>query len=94
MRNNEFKTDDGFVFQDIRTNYFDTLESITESVDLSNNAGAIESFFTMSISISDVKSTYSRSYLKLQNMLADIGGVLKGVLMIAYFIEHCLINPL
>lgn len=92
LKNAEYDTDEGLVFQDIKKHNFTTLDKITESVDLKKNSDFQGNFAYLMITMSSVKTNYSRRYLKLQNLLADIGGMVKGVMLIAALLETYLIE--
>jgi hypothetical protein len=86
FQNIEYVTDIGFVFQEENEIFFSTLDSIVETSDLS--FGADGNFVSITLTNTNYKSSYNRSYLKIQNLLADIGGVVKVLMIVASFIER------
>jgi hypothetical protein len=88
-------TDFGFVFQDHKINHYYRTESILETVNTLPKIPEFPgNFARISPLCSRYKDTYNRSYLKLQDLLANIGGVLKGVMILAALINNILVQKI
>jgi hypothetical protein len=85
----DYYTDIGYVFTDQNVEKFYTMEPFYESSSLNPTSLSLLSLF---ITNSQTLQVYHRSYLKLQNLLANIGGVIKGVVFIAILLENFLIH--
>jgi len=83
FRNVEYTTDVGYVFESLVTEKFNKYETFTESADNRKVSVFPGNFAMFSLTTSDILQTHGRSYLKLQNLLANIGGVAKGVTFLA-----------
>jgi hypothetical protein len=86
-------TDYGFVFQGHTVETFHTVEPIEESVtSIPKFPEMPGNFAEVIIQCSRYKDIYSRSYIKLQDLLANIGGAIKAVMLIAGFLDQILIK--
>jgi hypothetical protein len=94
IRQISYSTDEGYVFQDFKQQNYTHLEPVYESVDNRIGMAYPGNFITVSIANSPVREYYMRTYLKFQDLLANIGGVLEGIILIAHFIEHFISNKL
>jgi len=84
----EYRTDFGFVFQDEgKVKFYQTLDS-KENVDLRPEGTVPGSFALISVMMDKYNNFYSRKYSKIQNFLADIGGLVKGLIMIFKFLNY------
>lgn len=95
FKNIEILTDKGSIFPD------GVMESKYQ-VDYTNS----EIFFSRSvaftpftvaeitISLSRLKDVYNRSYYKIQNLAADVGGILKFILVVFVFVNYLVNRPL
>lgn len=90
-----FNDDRGYVFEDIQKTSFFQFQSYKEEIDLRDPELIQElpgAFWWFSLSHTDTTITYYRGYSKLQNFLADVGGVIKGItsigLILTYFISE------
>lgn len=84
-----YDTDMGIVFEDHETINFFTFNSYTSEVDL-KSAGLLTSSTNIAAFTFENSSSvayYYRSYVKLQTVLANIGGVIKGITTISAFIS-------
>lgn len=85
IRQNKYKTDNGFIFEENETIDFFTTEKIWTDVSL-NTIGELTAgqmvgklIFENSMAISN----YSRSYIKGQAVMANIGGIIKAIMVIS-----------
>jgi len=84
----EYTTDYGFIFEDVRmVKFYQTLDS-KENVDLRPQGTVPGSFALISVMMDKYNNFYSRKYSKIQNFLADIGGLIKGLIIISTFINY------
>lgn len=91
FKNIEYTTDFGFLFEDFHTDYFNIYDGMTQYVDFQKEVDP-GLFAALNVSCSKRKSIYNRNYLKFQNLLANIGGIANGILLIARFLESYLIK--
>jgi hypothetical protein len=88
----EYNTDVGYMFQDIIAKKFTRFESYSESVD--NRAEGIfpGNFAVFSIQSSTNKFSVFRSYMKIQDLIANIGGVVKGITFFSTLIQNYFVS--
>lgn len=84
----DYKTDYGYVFTDYQTDNFYTIEPFYENVDNRVVLRYPGNFCSMTLSVSSNIDLYVRFYTKLQDVMANIGGVLQGILFISVLICH------
>lgn len=91
-----YTTDYGFVFEDKQTEQFYTYHSQTVDVDLNSSE-----YFNSGNSIGYIKirnfetiSNYYRAYVKVQTMMASIGGLVKSIMAIFQIICHLIIRKM
>jgi len=77
----EIITDSGYFFEN--NNYFtftayDNIQSDIDSIDS-------EVFISLSISVSTKREMYKRSYIKLQTIFSNVGGMLKMILLVGEY---------
>ena len=85
-----YETDIGYVFEDKILQEYYTIDNIEKDFGIieENNV-----YVRIILSNSNYEYIYKRKFLKLQNLLADLGGMIKGILIIAvlineYFLRH------
>ena len=79
LKNIEYYTDMGWIFQDIRSQFYTSVERIYSEVYPTLNT---TTFFSHIISLSTITETYSRQYTKIQDAIAKIGGFVSFLLYI------------
>jgi len=86
-----YETDYGFVFPDNKKEKFFQQDDRQTYVDLSVNLGGDTSvvvsgvkFGHVSLHMNQVKYSFNRSYMKIQEMMASIGGVISAISFIGY----------
>jgi hypothetical protein len=91
-----YDTDYGFIFPDRKVEKYYAKEEVTETVNLLNEKSVIfpGNFAIISILASETVEKYFRSYPTIQDLLAQIGGVMKGILFLATLLERFLVNKL
>jgi hypothetical protein len=76
FKNVDYLTDDGFIFQQIRNQSYNQFSYFKEAVSAgSANAFTPDTLLEINITCDNIKDIYIRIYLKLQRLVADIGGV-------------------
>lgn len=88
FRNVEYHTDEGYIFPEINANKLTNLAGTRESVDLRTDTTIPGSFMVVSFNMWTLKQIYIKSYYKGQNMLADLGGLFKGIISLATIINY------
>ena len=84
----EYETDEGFVFpQNLITTYFKK-QRIDVSVDLRVQVTGNVKFGQICLFLSKDQTNYFRKYIKVQDVIASIGGVLSSVLFLANLILY------
>jgi hypothetical protein len=87
FKNVEYQDDAGFIFPDSTLYQFSNYERTIDATDLRTNPTIPGAFHVISINNHNWRKKIYRSYYKLQNMIADLGGITKGLIMIATFIN-------
>ena len=83
-----YTTDSGFVFENLEDiTFYQTLDS-KENVDLRPQGTVPGSFALISVLMDKYNNFYKREYSKIQNLLADVGGLVKGLLLISSFLNN------
>jgi len=88
IKNIFYKTDYGFIFQDYKAENVFQISDSKENVDLRPEGTVKGSFALISVLMDKTDNFYYRKYYKGQNFLADLGGIIKGLFMIGYFINY------
>jgi hypothetical protein len=76
-RNVDYVTDTGFLIEKQETQNFLSLENTRELIDLRSS----KIFLSSNIRLSNFKDNYLRRYVKIQDVLAQIGGLVKGIIL-------------
>lgn len=77
-----YDTDNGYVFQEHQIKEFFQLDSIEFNADLKTTGTWPGTFSDISMRLSPKTDEYKRGYTKIQNVVANIGGVIKFVLFL------------
>jgi hypothetical protein len=88
IKNISYKTDYGFIFQDYREDKVFQVSDSKENVDLRPEGTVPGSFALISVLMDKYNNFFYRKYYKCQNFLADLGGIIKGLLIIGYCINY------
>jgi hypothetical protein len=94
IKNIIYETEDGFVFESRNTVKFTQQDSIRLYSDSRPSGYYPETFSTLYIHATDITDVYNRSYVKLQNLLANIGGVVNGIMTMATILMNILTKRL
>jgi hypothetical protein len=94
MKNVRYESEDGFVFDILSANTFPQFDSVRLYSDNRGTSFYPETISAVFIQASAVTDVYNRSYVKLQNLLANIGGVVNGILTLAAFVMNILTKRL
>jgi hypothetical protein len=79
-------TDSGFIISDPSNNYAFTKDSKSTLTLGFSPEISITAILELKVTISNLKIIYTRSYIKLQDIFANVGGFLKVILMVFNFI--------
>jgi hypothetical protein len=88
----QYDTDAGIFLPDTDSNFYTTMADQKESTDLRTDTTIPNSFAAVSFNMYILKQNITKRYYKFQNMLADMGGLLKGVISIAIFLNWYFCN--
>jgi hypothetical protein len=87
-QNVEYSTDGGYIFEsEEKLNYYH-LDSYKEQIFFTKSAAFTP--YTLSeitITLNPIKTVYFRSYYKLQQLAADMGGIIKAILIVFNFVN-------
>lgn len=78
FRNVDFVTDRGFLIEDQNVEKFLSLETARELIDLRSTP---KTFFNANFRLSNFKDKHLRRYIKVQEVVAQIGGLIKGIIL-------------
>lgn len=92
LRNIEYQVDYGFIFEEkVTFKFFQVYETFSE---LENNYSAESTvpYNILKFTISNYKSlnSYVRTYMKAQTLLANIGGIINGISIVAYILNYAI----
>ena len=83
-----YKTDYGFIFEDMKEEKVFQVSDSKENVDLRPEGTVPGSFALITVLMAKYNNFYFRKYYKGQNFLADMGGIIKGLLLIGTFLNY------
>lgn len=81
----DYTTDSGYIFTSSHHDKFFNFYNVNVDVDLEAKDNA---FIWVSLLNYDTKSYYERAYMKAQTLLANIGGIIKGLTIIGVIINY------
>lgn len=85
--NVEYESDEGYVFEHKNKQSLNIFSGTRDATDLRTSATVPGTFAVASFYNSPLKKLYNRRYYKAQNMIADLGGIIKGILTIGYVLN-------
>lgn len=88
----EYFTDDGIFLPQLSLQNYSIATEYKESMDFKTVTTIPETFAVVSFNMNVLKKVITRRYYKFQNMLADLGGLLKGCISIAVIINWYFCN--
>lgn len=88
FRNVEYESDEGFILPEGVTNKYTNLAGTREATDLRASPTVPGSFMVISLNMHQLKQKFMRKFYKAQNMVADLGGLLKCVLMLGSILNY------
>jgi hypothetical protein len=88
FRNVEYTVDEGYVLPSSTVYKSTNLAETKSSVDLRVSTTIPGSFAVVSFNMHSLKQKFQKNYYKCQNMLADLGGLFKGILVIAGLMNY------
>jgi hypothetical protein len=83
-----YNTDIGYIFPETELNIYNNLAQTTTSTDIRTKTTVPGSFGAVSLNMYGMRMNYNKSYYKAQNMLADMGGILKGLISLAAVLNY------
>lgn len=86
----DYKTDAGFLFESFNEVKFHTVSGYNIDLDIRSNYP----FVLMTLINTEKKISYERSYMKAQTVLANVGGIIKGLTMIGFILNYPISNNL
>jgi hypothetical protein len=92
LRENNYKTDYGFIFEDFETKIFFSYDYYFLDVAMANTGIATsgQNMGYISIKSADTVYNYSRAYIKGQAVMANIGGIIKAIMIMAKIVSDFL----
>jgi hypothetical protein len=88
FRNVDYTVDEGYVLPSSTVYESTNLAETKSSVDLRVSTTIPGSFAVISFNMYNLKQKFQKTYYKCQNMLADLGGLFKGILVIASLMNY------
>lgn len=88
----KYITDYGFLFSQLKTDYYFQEDTVSLSTDLRVNNSPIGLFGELNFSLSKKSDNYFRNYLKLQSALANIGGIVDGIFILCSLFVKFIMN--
>jgi hypothetical protein len=85
FRENKYKSDFGYVFREIKTDVFYTLEPLFIEVSIGHRN---QEFSTIRFGNSAFASVYNRKFGKLQDLVAQIGGAFKFIIIVGSILSN------
>ena len=85
-----FTSDFGYVFENYETDNFFQVSRYEFETDMRNSSKAPIPYTFLGLTIINDKSTlkFRKTYMKFQNMLANIGGIINGILIIGFLLNY------
>jgi hypothetical protein len=84
FNNIDYKTDAGWLLEDIDTKPYLQFERFYELIDFRVDPV----FFRLAMRMSQIRLSYTRSYYKLQTFIAQLGGLIKGIMILIKIILY------
>jgi hypothetical protein len=81
FKNMDYMTDKATILEEFETNKYLQLDRQTENYDFREISGD-EAFLSCLLRLSNMKDIYTRKYTKLQDVIAQVGGLVKGLFVI------------
>jgi hypothetical protein len=86
FRNIIYESDEGLLLPEIKNRTLNTFAGTRDATDLRTSATVPGTFSVASFYNYPLKQNFKRTYYKGQNMIADSGGIIKGLILIAKFL--------
>ena len=90
----DYLTDKGIMLNEIKNQSYTQIKSLTFDGDLKDEGPTPGSFAEVTFRFSNVKMIYNRSYIKIPGLLANLGGFISAIRMIAYAINYFIAKKL
>lgn len=90
MKTVEYSSDFGWILEETKTDTFHIIYQYISEVDMRDTSAATipNSFLWMTVLNNKSKITYTRSFQKAQDFLANSGGIIKGITVVAFIINY------
>ena len=85
----EMNSDDGFLFT---TNSLKGTFKQDSIIDYTLYQDNVDTFISFSIQLNNIKEVYYRKYYKIQDLLAQVGGIYKAIFMIMEILMSLYVN--
>jgi len=82
LKNVDYFSDTNYLVSNPERMQFNALDSVKDTTSLPKENSFPGSFTSITFSMGSIKQVYNRKYYKLQNMLADLGGLVKALITI------------
>jgi hypothetical protein len=88
LKNVQYETDDGLILPESKIENYVTYDNYRETVDFRQEVLVPGSLVGVNIDMASLRQNIKKNYYKLQNMLADLGGLFKALITIATYINY------
>lgn len=79
-KNVDFTTDVGFIFESLETNSYYQIDSLDQEIYFTTDARFYpQTMSEITLTIIQIKDDYFRNYYKVQNLAADLGGLIQAI---------------
>ena len=90
-----YESDFGYIFEQKKTDHFFQIAEFSSDINLNLPSGIVpNTILGVTISNLNKTNTISRYYSKAQNFLANVGGIIKGITLIAYLLNYMISSKL
>lgn len=87
FQNFEYFTDESLLFSSSNKRLYNVIGESRQTSDLTKDTIVPGSFVMLNFNMHSMKKNVNKNYYKFQNMLADLGGLIKGIITVAGFIN-------
>jgi len=94
IRNIEYRSDEGLIFSDTKYYSYSQISNFRETADLRPEGTVPGSFALITIMMDSKVDDYLRRFSKFQEVLANLGGLFKGLVVISYIVNFIFFNEL
>lgn len=87
FNNVDYITDESLFFSTETVRLYNVIGDLKANSDLTKDSIVPGTFVTLMMNMHPMKKNFKKTYYKFQNMVADMGGLMKGILTVAGFIN-------